>query len=173
VSVVRPNFLQVQPEDIRYGYDGACVLALVRYVTGLSGERNGRRLIGGEMWWHTSQPDIAASLGGDVSHDSIRRTVKKLEAAGVLLSRGVNAADRAKAYRVADQPGRENALTVTSHDAKSPDPEAKSPDPRREIASGSSITEELEEQEIEGRGRARACAPEPPPRRARALSALN
>jgi hypothetical protein len=126
MSVIRPKFMQVQPDDLRHGYDGACILALVRFVTDRDDVHNGRVRVDGETWWHTSQRDIAQSLDGHVSHDSVRRTLNNLEAVGALRSRYVSADDRAKAYRVSDLSVRENASTVTSDDAKSPDPDANS-----------------------------------------------
>lgn len=130
MSVIRPKFLQVQTADLRHGYDGACLLALVRYVTDREDEHNGRVRLNGEIWWHTSQRDIAESLDGHVSHDSVRRTLKNLESVGALESRYVSADDHSKAYTVresSDQRRRGNASTVSSDDAKSPHPDADSP----------------------------------------------
>lgn len=106
-----PDFLRVLPADIgRVGFDGAAVLALVRYVTGLPGETNGRKIADGEIWWRASHDDIGEALGG-VKRDSARRTVIKLENAGELLARPAAAfyGDRAQAYRVSDVPFRESA----------------------------------------------------------------
>jgi hypothetical protein len=153
MSVILPDFLKVLPADFQYGYDGACVLALVRYVTALKGENNGRKVIEDAMWWHASHADIAASLDGQFSHDSIRRTVSKLESAGALLSRYMYADDRTKAYCVPEHPLRENASPLSTHyansrnpNANSRNPNAKSRNPLREIAFSSSSTEELKEE---------------------------
>lgn len=163
-----PDFLKVLPADIgRVGVLGAAILALVRYVTGLPGETNGRKTVDGEMWWRASHDDIGQSLGG-VHRDSIRRALLKLQAAGELLARtpvDTFYGDRAQAYRVPDLPLRgmqqgpdlplrENAESITRNAASSCGETqqagaAKSPN--------LPIPEELEE----GGEKARAAEPEP------------
>jgi hypothetical protein len=106
-----PDFLKVLPADIgRVGFDGAAVLALVRYVTGLPGETNGRRTVDGEMWWCASRDDIGQALGG-VHRDSVRRTLIRLCDKGELLTIPAERfyGDRAQAYRVSDLPLRGSA----------------------------------------------------------------
>ena len=110
MSAIRPEFLKVSPDDIaRVGALGACVLALVRYVTALPGEFNGRLLIDGAMWWRASHENIGESLGG-VHRLSVRRALGELQAAGEVLAIPAEAfyGDRAQAYRVPDQPLVEN-----------------------------------------------------------------
>jgi len=106
-----PDFLRVLPADIgRVRYDGAAILALVRYVTELPGETNGRKMVDGAMWWRATHDDIGEALGG-VHSDSVRRTLLKLSDKGELLTRPAVAfyGDRAQAYRVPDVPLRESA----------------------------------------------------------------
>jgi hypothetical protein len=65
MSAIRPEFLKVLRADVeRVGLEGAHVLALIRYVTDLPGERNGRVTIGGDKWWQASYADIADALVG-------------------------------------------------------------------------------------------------------------
>lgn len=104
MSVKPPPFHRVLPDDIgAYGFDGACVLALVRYVTALTGERNGRRLVDGEMWWQASHAEIGTVLGGG-NRQSVGRAIRRLESDKALLSRFPDAVDgdQTKAYRVPD-----------------------------------------------------------------------
>src|ERR1700758_2480145 len=102
MSVKRPDFLKVLPDDVeRVGANAATVLALVRYVTALDGEHNGRILIDRKMWWHASHAEIGAAVG--MSHDKVRRAVLKLESAEALRSRYVYDDDRTKAYHVPDR----------------------------------------------------------------------
>ncbi|WP_018599659.1 hypothetical protein [Mycobacterium sp. 155] len=112
MSVVRPEFLRVMPADIgRVGFDGAAILALVRYVTGLPGETNGRKTVDGEIWWRATRDDIGEALGG-VHHKSVGRVLRNLKDAGELLAMtpaDTFYGDRAQAYRVPDQPLAESA----------------------------------------------------------------
>ena len=106
MSSVTPKFLRVLPDDIaRVGFPGACILALVRYVTSLPGESNGRRMVDGLTWWRASQADIGQSLGG-VPRDTVRRALVKLQQSGDLLSIPTQDfyGDSAHAYRASDQP---------------------------------------------------------------------
>lgn len=117
MTAVNLEFLKVLPADIpRVGFAGACILALVRYVTSLPGEANGRRMIDGSMWWRASHADVGESLCG-VDRQAIRREMSKLHKSGDLLS--ILAAefygDRAQAYRVSDQPLFINEPALTSH----------------------------------------------------------
>ena len=109
-----PEFLQARTVDIaQYGYDGALVRGLIRYMTRLEGERNGRRLVGREMWWVASYDEIARALGG-VSRYSVGRTVRRLEADKGLLSKQLDDVDgdQTKAYRVPD----DDLQCADSHD---------------------------------------------------------
>jgi hypothetical protein len=120
-----PDFLKVLTADIaRVDYDGAVVLALIRFVTNLDDETHGRVRIDGQIWWRASYAEIGELLG--VDRYSIRRTLAKLEAGGSLLCRESRATDRTKAYRVADQSLCENATGVSSHYADSQQPEPES-----------------------------------------------
>jgi hypothetical protein len=112
MTEVKAEFQRVLTADIpRVGAMGACILALVRYVTSLPGEANGRRMVDGAMWWRATHADIGQSLGG-VSHDTVRRELLKLHAAGELLSFSTEDffGDRAQAYLVPDQPLRDSEL---------------------------------------------------------------
>jgi hypothetical protein len=104
-----PDFLKVLPADIgRVGVLGAAILALVRYVTGLPGETNGRKTVDCEMWWRASHDDIGQLLGG-IHRDSVRRALVRLQGTGELLARtpvDTFYGDRAQAYRVPDLPLR-------------------------------------------------------------------
>lgn len=94
--MIRPKFLLVRPADIeRVGCDGACVLALMRYVTAE------------QMWWQASNVELGEALG--LSRYSVGRTVRKLESAGLLLSRYQDG--YAKAFRVHP----DQALTELEH----------------------------------------------------------
>lgn len=102
-----PPFLKVLPADIgRVDALGACILALVRYVTGLPGETNGRRMVDGEMFWRASHDDIGQALGGAVSRRTVSAAVRKLRDNGDLLAIPTQDfyGDRAQAYRVSDLP---------------------------------------------------------------------
>jgi hypothetical protein len=102
-----PEFLKVQPADVgRVGALGAVILAAVRYMTGLPGEANGRRVVDGETWWRASHADIAAAVGGGVSRRTVSATVKAMLEAGDLVSMPAESfyGDRAQAYRASDQP---------------------------------------------------------------------
>jgi hypothetical protein len=118
MTVVRPDFLKVLPDDVaRVGLDGAVLLALVRYATALSSECNGRMVIDDAVWWHTSHNDIGKSLGG-VSHDIIRRLVSKLESVGALRICVPDVDNnRLKAYRLADLQLRDSTSPLTCNDA--------------------------------------------------------
>lgn len=127
-----PDFLKVLPTDIgRVGVLGAAILALVRYVTEPTDEKNGRKMVDGFMWWCASHNDIGEALGG-VHRDSIRRALVKLQATGELLAIPAERryGDRAQAYRVpdlplrgmqqgSDLPLRENAESITRNTASS------------------------------------------------------
>lgn len=127
-----PEYLIVRPADIgRVGVLGAAILALVRFVTDLPGEANGRRLVDGAMWWRATHADIGQALGG-VHRDSVRRTLIRLCEAGELLATAAESfyGDRAQAYRVPDRPLRgiqqgsdlplrENAESITRNAASS------------------------------------------------------
>lgn len=102
-----PDFLMVSPADVgRAGALGACILALVRYVTALPGEFNGRRMVDGEMWWRASHDDIRQALGGSASRRTVSWTVGKLRDTGDLLAIATQDfyGDRAQAYRASDVP---------------------------------------------------------------------
>ncbi len=102
-----PPFLKVLPADVgQVGALGACVLALVRYVTSLPGEINGRRMVDGEMWWRASAPDIAEALGDGLSPRTVSGTVRTLTNIGALTAIPTQDfyGDRAKAYRAPDLP---------------------------------------------------------------------
>jgi hypothetical protein len=169
MSIIRPKFLQVLPDDIArvgVGADGACVLALVRYVTSLDGEHNGRVRIDGEMWWRASYAEIGESLGG-VGLYSVRRIMLRLEEKGFLASRtpGISGGDQTKAYRtLSDQPMCDSATVVTSQCAnpqggvaesqggvaESQGGVAESQGGGCESAHSSSSSEELKEELVEG-----------------------
>jgi hypothetical protein len=102
MSAIRPRYLAVQHDDSeRVGFIEAGLLALVRYVTGLPGEHNGRVEIDGEMWWQASYTEIGDALGG-LSRKTVGRIVRKLEADGELSSCSPDSfnGDQTKAYRV-------------------------------------------------------------------------
>ena len=102
MSPVRPPFLQVLRSDSeRVGGDAARVLALIRYVTGLPGEHNGRVVIDGEMWWQASHADIGDALG-DLRRKTVERIVRKLEAGGELMSCSPDSysGNQTKAYHI-------------------------------------------------------------------------
>lgn len=101
-----PEFLMTLTADVgRVGYDGAAILALVRYMTGLPGDHNGRKTVDGDKWWCATHDEIGQGAGG-VHRKSIARTLLKLERAGELLTIPADRfyGDRARAYRVSDQP---------------------------------------------------------------------
>ena|GEM_PF-3675842 len=99
------DFLKVLPVEIgRHGADAACVLALIRYMTALPGERNGRRLIDGHIWWTATYADIGQAIGLD--RQKVGRAVRKLEDDQALLGSFTDAfkGNQTKAYRLpADQ----------------------------------------------------------------------
>ncbi|WP_156764135.1 hypothetical protein [Mycobacterium sp. 852002-50816_SCH5313054-b] len=115
MSVVCPNYVPVLPSDIqRAGLDGACLLALVRFVTQIKGSGD-RILIDGEIWWRASYAEIGESLGG-VNRQVINRLVDKLENDGHLQVQQPLTEDRRKLYRVAsEQPLLENETPLSSH----------------------------------------------------------
>jgi hypothetical protein len=117
-----PEFLMTKTADIgRAGSMGANILALVRYVTALPGEANGRRLVDGEMWWRASAPDIAQALGGGgVSPRTVSWTLRELVKIGDLVAIPAQDfyGDRANAYRAPDQP---SARSDTGSDVPSAD----------------------------------------------------
>lgn len=151
------DFLKVVPADVgRVGATGACVLALVRYVTAIDDGRQGREVIDGLVWWRVSHAGIAAALGG-MSHDAIRRAVSKLEnCSELVVFDPKDSADRSRYYRLPDESLRETASPPASHYAKSRRHNAESRQPLREIASCTIPIEELkEEEEVEKGARAR------------------
>src|ERR1700733_5464402 len=100
--MIRPEFLKVLRADVdRVGLEGAHLLALIRYVTELRGERNGRIEIDGEMCWQASYGDIADGLGGTNSH-KVGRLIRTLQGKCELIATapGASAMDQTKAYRV-------------------------------------------------------------------------
>jgi hypothetical protein len=99
---MRFKFQLLLRDDVeRVGIEGAYVLALIRYITALSGEYNGRFESGGHLWWQASYVDIAESLGGMTARKA-GNLVRELESKDALLSYRVNAfqGDQTKAYRV-------------------------------------------------------------------------
>lgn len=99
----------VLPADVgRVGVLGAVILAAVRYMTGLPGEANGRRVIDGEIWWRASYDGIAQAVGG-VPVRTVGSTVSRLLETGDLTAIPVQDfyGDRAKAYRASDLPSAE------------------------------------------------------------------
>ena len=117
---IRISFVQLLPEDIpRVGFDGAAVLALIRFVTAVDDAREGRVVIDGETWWRTSHGKIGDLLGG-VSDDRIRRIVSKLQKAGELtVVDPKDSYDRTQLYRVPDQSFRDIAEPLISHSVES------------------------------------------------------
>ena len=111
VTTIRADFLMVRPTDIGHvGALGAAILALIRYATSRTDETNGRMILDGTIWWRASHPEIGRGVGG-VTHDSVRREVRKLCRAGLLqaIPADMFPGDRAMAYRVPDQPLRISA----------------------------------------------------------------
>jgi hypothetical protein len=101
-----PEFLRVLPADVgRVGALGACILALIRYMTALPGEASGRALIEEQTWWCASQDDIGQLLG-ELDRKAAGRAICKLQSTGDLLAKPAERfyGDRAKVYRVPDQP---------------------------------------------------------------------
>lgn len=159
-----PEFFKVTREDFgRVGSLGACILALVRYMTALPSESDGRRLVDGQTWWRASAPDIAEALGGGTSPRTVSDKVKQLIFSGDLTAIPTQDfyGDRAKAYRTSDLPSAEND---TGFDLPSADIADRSADiaehvgrkrhtPSADIADLPSL-EELEEE------REKACAVE-------------
>jgi hypothetical protein len=102
MSGIRPQFLSVLRDDAeRVGFLEAGLLALVRYVTGLPGEHNGRVEIDGEMYWQASHAEIGEALGG-LHRKKVERMMRKLEAAGELWSCSPDSfnGDQTKAYHI-------------------------------------------------------------------------
>jgi hypothetical protein len=168
MTAVRPEFLRVLPDDIaRVGALGACILALVRYVTSLTSETNGRKMSDGSMWWRASHTDIGQSLGG-VSRYTIRREIEKLQTAGDLLAVPAEKfyGDKALAYQVSDQPLCDSALGPDQPLCDSVLPivrnrtstKCDSAPPRSAESHFVPIREELEEEERE-RARRDGCEP--------------
>lgn len=153
----------VSPADIgRVGALGACILALVRYVTALPGESDRRRLVDGETWWRGSQDDIGQLLG-DLHRKSVGRALLKLEVTGELLSTpSKDYGDRAKLYRAPDQPldGSGQSSDQPLDDSgqsigrKCPFPSAGSGQSDWPKVANLPISEELEEEEREKAGAA-------------------
>lgn len=101
-----PDFLKVPTADIgRVGFDGAAILALVRYVTALAGEHGGRITVDGKTWWRATHAEMGEALGG-VHRKSVGRALLRLESAGAILAIPAKTfnGDRAQAYRVPDRP---------------------------------------------------------------------
>ena len=174
VSVIPFDFLKVLPDDIRqHGADGACVLALIRYATSFDGERNGRRLIDGEMWWVVTYAEIAEVIG--VSPATVKRIVLRLEASGDLLSDQPDMVkgDKTKAFRVPLTSKRSNCTVSDQQEVKmtpprgqnDQTPEVKMTPPRGQNDLFYSSYRELEElREEEGGERALALAGDAAPR---------
>jgi hypothetical protein len=104
MSAIRPKYLPVLRDDVqRVGLEAAYLLALVRYVTALPGEHNGRIEIDGQMCWQASHSDIADALGTGMSRQKVGRIVRQLEADGELWGESPDAfyGDQTKAYRIA------------------------------------------------------------------------
>jgi hypothetical protein len=170
----RPEFLMVLPADVgEHGYDGAILLALMRYVTALDGESNGRVRIDGDIWWRASQAEIGEAMGG-VGHDKVRGIVRRLLAAGALEVRPASDGQsvRMMAYRLSEQPKRDTAFTSTASEevnAKTHEVNAKTHRSKRRSASEVNadprfplLTRELNkepEEEREGGERAREARP--------------
>lgn len=164
----RPDFLQPLTADIgRVGDRGANILALVRYVTAHTEEKDGRkRLDDGEMWWRATREDIGELLGG-VSEKSVGGGLRKLEDTGELLAIPAKSfhGDRANLYRVSDLPSDEKGTgSDLPSDEKVPRIGRNRPTPWDEIVrppgTKSSDLPSLEELEEE-REKARAAEPEP------------
>jgi hypothetical protein len=162
MSAIRPKFLPVLRDDAeRVGVEAAYLLALVRYVTDLPGEHNGRIWIDGQMWWEATYPEIAEALGG-LGRDKVGRIIRKLESDGELASRQPDVFDgnQTKAYRIAEQPicrsARQAEARANLHDPRAPvhDPRANLHDPPCKSAHSSSSTEELSEETEETDDRA-------------------
>jgi hypothetical protein len=103
---IRPDFLKVLRGDVdRVGLEGAHLLALIRYVTDLPGERNGRRKIDGHMCWLASYAAIADALGGTNSQ-KVGRLIRALQGKCELIGTAPDASDmdQTKAYRVPRDP---------------------------------------------------------------------
>ncbi|MEZ0357344.1 hypothetical protein [Mycobacterium sp. SA01] len=82
-----PTFLRVVGSDVgEHGPAGALVLALVRYVLDLPGERSGRILIDGEMWWQATYTEIGAAALGGMGKYSVGRIMVALVESGALLA---------------------------------------------------------------------------------------
>jgi hypothetical protein len=124
---VNPEFLKVLPADIgRVGFDGATLLALIRWRTEFDDGRHGRVTIDGTVWWRASQRTIAETLGG-ISHDKIARCVSKLEKAEELvIFDPKDSPDRSLIYTMPDLSLRDSALPMSSHYANPRDGDADS-----------------------------------------------
>ena len=154
MSAVRPPYVRLFRDDVeRVGRDAAHLLAVVRYVTGLPGEHNGRLWIDGEMWWSATYPELADAMG-DISSQKVGRIVRKLEAEGELSCRQPDVWDgnQTKAYRIPDQPvftsERQASARSSVNDSRSPVNRPRSPvnDPSFTSEHSSSPTEELIEE---------------------------
>lgn len=139
----------------RVGPLGASILALVRYVTALPGDTDGRREIDGQTWWRASATDIVEALGGGLPPRSVSRTVLQLTESGDLRAIPTHDfhGDRAKAYRVSDLTSANMAEEETASDLTS----ANMADPlgqNRHTPSANMAdlppSEELEEEKQEG-----------------------
>ena len=123
-----PEFLKVLPADVgRVGALGACILALIRYMTALPGEASGRALIDEQTWWCASQDDIGQLLG-ELDRKAAGRAILKLQSTGDLLAKPAERfyGDRAKVYRVPDQP-----LPESGQGSDQPLPESGPPSARK------------------------------------------
>jgi hypothetical protein len=167
MSAIHPKYLTVQRDDVeRVGLEAAYLLAVVRYVTGLPGEHNGRVEIDGQMCWQASHTEIADALGG-TSRQKVGRIVRQLESDGELLGQSPDAfyGDQTKAYRIVDlQCSNLNTGDLTSSPVNrtgSPMNRTGSPMNRDLFTSehSSSLTEELSEEteEIDYRAIASDC----------------
>ncbi|MBL3753003.1 hypothetical protein [Mycobacteroides abscessus] len=120
-----PNLkhFQVLPEDReRVGGEGAVLLALVRFVTGLDYPMNEHRITyDGTVWWKASHAAIARTMRGTTVR-KVGELVRKLEESGELesLLPDIWRGDQTKAYRIPpDQPEYEFASVPTSQNTNS------------------------------------------------------
>ncbi|WP_264044755.1 hypothetical protein [Mycolicibacterium rhodesiae] len=97
------------------------MLALIRYVTGLPGEHNGRLLIAGQMFWQVTHREIGYVLGG-LTRYTVGRIMSRLEEAGALECRtpGASGGDQTKAYRAAMCESAHPPLTSNVQNRNSP-----------------------------------------------------
>jgi len=166
MSVIRPagGFLKVLLTDIdRVGMDEAAILALVRYATAITDERNGRLVIDGAVWWRVSYTDLGVPLR--MSRESVRHLVGKLEAANELESRfqQTSDGDRTKLYHIpSEQPLHDFNTPLSSENTISTGGVVKMGRGCVENVLSTTSLENLEK----GEKRARTRANEPPSRKA-------